>query len=199
MTWIKTINYQNADSALKRVYDRVKGKDEDIDNILVGHSLRPHTLIGHMHLYKSVLHHSSNKLAKWYLESIGVYVSIQNGCHYCIEHHAEGLKKLIDDESTFNQIFESLQSGYFAPCFDAKQIAGLRYAKQLTSSPQILEESTIDGLRKVGFDDGEILELNQVVCYFNYANRMVLGLGINTTGDVLGNSPKGGDDDWNHQ
>ena len=199
MTWIKTIPEDEATGSLKRAYQRVKGSGGPVDNILVAHSLRPHTLVGHMHLYKSVLHHTGNKIPAWYLETIGVYVSIVNGCHYCIEHHAEGLRKLIDDENMYNQLFEALQSGHLGTYFDPKQLAGLQYARQLTISPQAIEEDQIEHLRQTGFSDGEILELNQVTCYFNYANRMVLGLGISTEGDVLGLSPQGDDDDWGHQ
>jgi len=58
----------------------------------------------------------------------------------------------------------------------------------------------IEGLRQAGFSDGEILEINQVTAYFNYANRTVLGLGCSTMGDVIGLSPNNSDDpdDWNH-
>jgi hypothetical protein len=34
-----------------------------------------------------------------------------------------------------------------------------------------------------------ILEVNQVVSYFAYVNRTVLGLGVTTAGDTLGVSP----------
>jgi uncharacterized protein YciW len=55
-------------------------------------------------------------------------------------------------------------------------------------------------MRAAGFDDGEILEINQVVAYFAYANRTVLGLGITTEGDVLGLSPGNAEspEDWSH-
>jgi uncharacterized protein YciW len=58
----------------------------------------------------------------------------------------------------------------------------------------------IDDLRSAGFDDGEILELNQVTAYFAYANRTVLGLGIDTDGDIIGLSPgdSGDPDNWSH-
>ena len=36
---------------------------------------------------------------------------------------------------------------------------------------------------KAWFSDGEILEVNQVLSYFNYINRIVLGLGISLKGD----------------
>jgi hypothetical protein len=44
------------------------------------------------------------------------------------------------------------------------------------------------------------LEINQVVAYFNYANRTVLGLGVETSGDLLGLSPGDSDDpeNWQH-
>jgi alkylhydroperoxidase family enzyme len=48
----------------------------------------------------------------------------------------------------------------------------------------------VDVLRRAGATDGEILEANQVVSYFNYANRVLNGLGVTTEGDVLGNSPR---------
>jgi uncharacterized protein YciW len=55
-------------------------------------------------------------------------------------------------------------------------------------------------LRAAGLGDGEILEVNQVTSYFAYVNRVVLGLGVTTQGDVLGLSPANDDhlDDWRH-
>jgi uncharacterized protein YciW len=55
-------------------------------------------------------------------------------------------------------------------------------------------------LRNAGYEDGEILEINQVVSYFAYANRTVLGLGCSTDGDIIGLSPNNSDnpDDWSH-
>lgn len=59
----------------------------------------------------------------------------------------------------------------------------------------------VKGLREAGYDDGEILEINQVAAYFAYVNRTVLGLGCSTEGDVLGLSPNRSDhpDDWSHR
>ena len=72
MTWISTISYNDATGALKRLYDRIKGPDDNVDNIMLAHSLRPHSMEGHMALYKYVLHHPRNALPKSYLETIGV-------------------------------------------------------------------------------------------------------------------------------
>jgi len=58
----------------------------------------------------------------------------------------------------------------------------------------------VQRLRTAGWNDGEILEINQVVAYFNYANRTVLGLGVHTGRDIIGLSPNNSDDpnSWNH-
>ncbi len=200
MSWIKTIDYDVADSKLKRIYDRVKGPNNNIDNVLAIHSLRPHTLLGHMTLYKSVLHNTGNSLPKWYLEALGVYVSHLNKCDYCVVHHLAGLRRLLDDDSKTDAFFASVQTDTFDSLFDKKYIAGVQYAKQLTLALNSINESTIDSLRSAGFSDGEILEVNQVTSYFNYVNRSVFGLGVTTKGDIIGLSPNDSDDpdNWSH-
>jgi uncharacterized peroxidase-related enzyme len=76
----------------------------------------------------------------------------------------------------------------------------LTYARQLTLRPAEMTALLIEELRGSGFEDGEILEINQVTAYFNYANRTVLGLGASTDGDILGLSPGNSQDpdDWRH-
>jgi alkylhydroperoxidase family enzyme len=77
----------------------------------------------------------------------------------------------------------------------------LIYAEKLTLRAAELGEADIAALRLSGLDDGEILEANQVISYFNYANRTVLGLGVTTKGDDLGLSPSNSADptDWSHR
>ena len=75
MPWIETIAYEDADKKLKALYDRVKGPDNNVDNIMMMHSLRPHSMEGHMAIYKYVLHHHNNTIDKWFLETLGVWVS----------------------------------------------------------------------------------------------------------------------------
>ena len=49
-----------------------------------------------------------------------------------------------------------------------------------------MKENDIIILRKNGVSDGEILEANQIICYFNYVNRTINGLGVTTEGDIVG-------------
>ena len=201
MTWISTISYDDADGVLKELYERVKGPDNNVDNIMLAHSLRPHSMQGHMTLYKYVLHHPRNTLPKSYLETVGVYVSLLNQCTYCVEHHFAGLRRLLADDDRSAAVRQALEARDPGAAFSGRELAGLKYAQALTTDAAALCASDIEALRSAGFDDGEILELNQVTAYFSYANRTVLGLGINTDGDIIGLSPgdSSSPDNWSHK
>ena len=200
MTWIRTIPFEEAEGKVKDLYERIKGPNNNVDNIMMAHSLRPHSMEGHMALYKNVLHHSRNTLPKWLLEAIGVCVSIINQCEYCIEHHYEGMRKLIMNDQRSQNIRKALEEEKPAKVFKSKELAIINYAVKITINPHDISPEDIEKLRINNVEDGEILEINQVAAYFAYANRMVLGLGINKSGDIIGLSPNDGDDEnnWSH-
>jgi len=190
MSWIRTISVSAATGRLRMLYDQLKGPGDVVDDVMLSQSLRPHTLEGHMSLYKGVLHHSGNQLPKWVLEMIGTYVSILNGCCYCRDHHSAGLCGLIGHDMAA-PILAALKAGDInAAPVDVQYRAALAYTAKLTRTPGDMVEADIEALRTAGFDDGEILEINQVTAYFNYGNRTSLGLGASTENDILGLSPE---------
>ena len=130
MAWIDTIAFADATGRLKKHYERVGGPDGNVDNIMQVHSLRPHTLEAHMGLYKSTLHHSANTLRDWMLECIGVYVSLLNRCDYCVEHHFEGLRRLLNDDTRANALREALEGENFESAFSKREREALKYVKQ---------------------------------------------------------------------
>lgn len=155
-----------------------------------------------MAIYKYVLHHANNTVPKWFLETLGVWVSSLNNCAYCVDHHFGGLKRLLKDDQKALAIKSAIdQRDIEAAPLDGKQKLAMKYAQILTEAPADLDESIIQQLRDAGYDDGEILEINQVSAYFSYANRTVLGLGCSTDGDIIGLSPNNSDDpnDWSHK
>ncbi len=201
MAWIDTVAYEDANGKLKMLYDRVKGPDNNVDNIMMMHSLRPHSMEGHMAIYKYVLHHSGNTIPKWFLETLGVWVSSLNDCNYCVEHHFSGLARLLGDDARAGAIRSAIETRNIeAAPLDERQKIAMEYARQLTRDPGGMQEDIVIRLRNAGYTDGEVLEINQVSAYFSYANRTVLGLGCSTKGDILGLSPNKSDDpdDWNH-
>ncbi|MEP6821263.1 MAG: peroxidase-related enzyme [Chthoniobacterales bacterium] len=199
MSWIETVPPEKAAGRLREIYTRLAGPGGEVDNVLQIHSLRPHILEAHLALYKNVLHHRGNTLPKWLLETIGIYVSLLNGCDYCVTHHLAGLQRLLQDDARIEKVRSALETERFSEVFDRREQAIFAYVHQLTRAPQNTLKSSIAALREAGLSDGEILEVNQVASYFAYANRTVLGLGVSTQGDVLGLSPNDSNDEENWQ
>ena len=191
MTFIKKIDPAEAQGKLAELYQRVRGPGGQVDNVLQIHSLRPHTMEGHLALYKAVLHHPGNTLPRWFLEAIGVLVSILNGCKYCEQHHATGLRRLLAEKpGTFEAYLAQLNQDKPGKPFTGAEVAALAYARKLTLTPGAITQADIDALRAKDLSDGRILEINQVASYFAYANRSVSGLGVTADGETLGLSPE---------
>ena len=57
-------------------------------------------------------------------------------------------------------------------------MAMLNYAAKLTSRPSDMIESDLIKLRDNGFNDRAILDINQIISYFAYVNRVADGLGV---------------------
>lgn len=178
MSWIQSIQPAQADATLRKCYQRVVGQREQVDNVLAVHALRPQTLLAHLGLYKAVMHHPELCLPLWLREAIGVFVSRLNRCEYCVAHHRCGLSAALADRQRFTALDHALATPRpAAPLSKAEQLA-LEYARKLTVAASSVEMEDVEALRAAGYSDGEVLEINQVVAYFCYANRVVLGLGV---------------------
>ncbi len=58
----------------------------------------------------------------------------------------------------------------------------LRYAVKLTKEPWNMIQRDVISLRKAGFSDVDILDINQIVAYYAYVNRVADGLGVKLEG-----------------
>ena len=186
IAWIATIDPKDATGLLQELYERVRTPHGTVDNVMKAHSLRPHTLEGHLVLYRSVLHNPANVLPLWFLETVASYTSIVNRCEYSLAHHFMNVRKLLDDEPRADAIYAALTAGRPEDHFTGKELALLRYTRKLTAEVGEMIEADITALRDAGVDDGEILEVNQVCAYFNFSNRLLNGLGVSTRGDIIG-------------
>ncbi len=61
---------------------------------------------------------------------------------------------------------------------EAADRAMLDYAIKLTRAPASVSGDDVERLRSGGFSDAAILDICQVVAYYNYVNRLADGLGV---------------------
>lgn len=184
--WISMVEDEEADDQLKQIFDVARTPHGTLDKVMRIHSLRPASMIGHVTLYKSVLHSDEITLPLWFLEVIAAYVSILNSCEYSLTHHWNNAVRLIDNAQRVEVIHDALRSQSFENTFNEKEIAILHYSKKLTCDVGNLKKVDVIKLKQAGCNDGEILEVNQVIAYFNYSNRVLNGLGVSLDGDKIG-------------
>ncbi|MHA1860312.1 MAG: carboxymuconolactone decarboxylase family protein [Candidatus Asgardarchaeia archaeon] len=135
-------------------------------------ALNLNALSSHLNLYRSTMFDDS-PLSRKERESIAVFVSSLNGCIYCIKHHSEALRRLGVGEDYIELLIKNPEG-----IRDEKIVEMLNYSKKLTEKPSSISEEDVRGLRRVGLTDREILDLTLVVAYFNFVNRIALGLGV---------------------
>ena len=184
--WIKMIFDEEADDALLDTLKLARTPHGTVDNVMRVHSLRPNTMRGHVVLYRAALHDDANTLPEWLQETISSYVSILNDCPYSLANHWANARHLIGDDARADAIEKALQTRTPETVFDGAELALLRYAEKLTRRPGAMVEADVIALREAGLDDGQILEANQIIGYFNYVNRCLNGLGVTTDGDIVG-------------
>jgi uncharacterized peroxidase-related enzyme len=122
----------------------------------------------------------------WLQETISSYVSMLNKCPYSLANHWANARHLINDDEKADRIESALQNDQPENAFDGAELALMQYARKLTLHPADMVESDVTSLKQAGLDDGEILEANQIIGYFNYVNRLLNGLGVTTEGDTVG-------------
>ena len=176
----------DADPALREILDLARTPHGTVDNVMRVHSLRPNTMRGHVVLYRAALHDDANTIPMWLQETISSYVSVINDCAYSYANHWKNAAHLIGDAARATEIETALRSRTPETAFAGAELALLRYAEKLTLTPGDMTEDDVVALRDAGLDDGEILEANQIICYFNYVNRSINGLGVTTAGDIVG-------------
>ncbi|HAF75273.1 MAG TPA: alkylhydroperoxidase [Gammaproteobacteria bacterium] len=184
--WIRMIEDQDADPELLEILKLARTPHGTVDNVMRVHSLRPNTMKGHVILYRAALHDDANTLPMWLQEVIGSYVSLLNDCDYSYANHWANAKHLMGDDAKADAAEAALKERKPEDAFEGKTLALLRYAQKLTLTPGEMARDDVTALTEAGVDDGEILEANQIIGYFNYVNRCLNGLGVTTEGDIVG-------------
>ena len=184
--WIEMISDEDASEELLDVLKLARTPHGTVDNVMRVHSLRPNTMKGHVVLYRAALHDHANTIPMWFQETISSYVSILNNCPYSLANHWANAKHLMGDDQRADAVEAALQGRKPEDAFDGAELALLKYAEKLTLKPGEMEQVDVQALKDAGVPDGEILEANQIIGYFNYVNRCLNGLGVTTEGDIVG-------------
>ena len=90
-------------------------------------------------------------------------------------NHGALLRQVSDMEK---QDVVQIGKDYRTSNLDEQDKAMLAFAEKINDAPNILSKEDIDGLRKVGFTDENILDIIASVAYRNFSNRLNIALGL---------------------
>ncbi len=106
---------------------------------------------------------------------IAVIVSKENDCSYCISHHSEALLHFWKDQEKIDLLI----SDYKKVELKEIDVHLCTLAEILTDTPNSpSKEKNITKLKEAGLSDRGILDATLIIGYFNFVNRIVLGLGV---------------------
>ncbi|NCT10421.1 MAG: peroxidase-related enzyme [Flavobacteriia bacterium] len=174
MALIKTIEHHEATGRLKEIYDDLIQKRGKLAEVHKIQSLRPESIVKHIDLYMEIMF-SKSELSRAEREMMAVVTSVANKCQYCQIHHSEALNNYWKDDYRIVH----LRSNYKKAQLSEKELLLCQFAENLTLKPYDFKEPEyVNKLKEIGLSDAAILDATLVVAYFNFVNRMVLGLGV---------------------
>jgi len=91
-----------------------------------------------------------------------------------VKHHGEALRALTKDDV----LLAALERDPRTASLNQRQRTLVDYALKLTLTPQDVREEDLAPLREAGLSDGAIHDAAAITAYFNFVNRMALGLGV---------------------
>lgn len=180
MPHIEVIPYEESTGELKAIYDSLIAARGKLADVHIIQSLNPATIVSHMNLYKDILFGQS-PLKRPQREMIAVIVSAANQCEYCLLHHQEALLHYWKDEHKVDLLVRQPDSAGMSE----QDFNLCVFARDLTLNPELSTQQKIEVLKQTGLTDRAILDATLVVAYFNFVNRIVLGLGLNVDKDEV--------------
>ena len=145
-----------------------------IPNVIKAFSFRPEKLRTFIAKYNELMLSDDTTLTRLEREMIAVVVSSYNHCVYCITSHSQAVREFSVDPVLGDILVTTYRTADLTP----RQRVMLDYAWQMTSNPAETTDADRQALFAAGLTAEEIFDLNDVIAYFNYTNRMTHGLGI---------------------
>lgn len=76
------------------------------------------------------------------------------------------------------ELVEKLEADFRSAQITERDRMMLEYAVKLTLEPWNMIHADVQRLREAGFEDADILDINQITGYFAFVNRLADGLGV---------------------
>jgi uncharacterized peroxidase-related enzyme len=174
MAWIETVPWERSEGQLRAAYDwQAASLGEPAEFTMLG-SLYPAIVEERLRLYRAVEACPSG-LSPIERQAAALVASSINGTAHC----ASGLRLKLTSLGLADDVIEAIAADPAnVETGEQRLDTILAHAVKLTARPTEMAESDVEELRAVGLSDLDVLDLNNMVAYYNYINRVVNGLGV---------------------
>jgi len=174
MAWLRIIEMDEATGSLREAYEwQAQRLGEPTDFTKLG-SLYPDIVWERLRLYKAV-EGCPSSLTQIERQLAAFVVSRINGTTHC----GSGLEIKLTELGTERALIDLvIADPRHVHTGDERLDAICAYAAKLTLTPADMVEADVVRLREAGLDDLDLLDLNSMVAYYNYLNRVSNGLGL---------------------
>jgi uncharacterized peroxidase-related enzyme len=174
MPFVNEIEETQADPHLLEIYGKIERDLGFLPHYFKTLGAKPAVIEAQLQLSPAVM--ADGALPMVTKEQIGLVVSGINSSTYCIMFHMELLRRFGVEKNLARKLTTDYESAAVEP--KVKEL--FKFAEKLTRHPDDISESDTETLKKAGWDDAAVRETVLTVAYFNYINRVSLGLGLVT-------------------
>jgi uncharacterized peroxidase-related enzyme len=172
MPYVNEIEESQADPHLREIYRNIEKNFGFLPHYFKTLGAKPKVIEGQLQMGSAVM--GDGALSNVVKEQIGVVVSGINGSGYCMFIHMELLQRFGVEKALARKLTTDYENAAVEPNVKAL----FRLADKLTRKPYDIEDEDIEAVKKAGWDDAAVRETVLTVAYFNYVNRVSLGLGL---------------------
>lgn len=171
--WIDVVHPEDATGLLAELYARQTDAIGHVTELTRSGSLYPELVRARLDLY-AVIDATPSTVPDHIRRGVALLTSVINGCLFCTVGHSE--KLVASGHEGLATAIKADAAGLTTG--DEKADAAFAYARVVVLTPGLVEARHVDRLRAVGYDDLDILDLNNIAAYYSYINRVASGLGL---------------------
>ena len=173
ISWLRVPERDELPEEVQDLFRKADDKLPVLPNVFRTFALTPEHFLRWFRYYDFLMRNDDSELTRAEREMIGLVVSAENRCEYCLGVHGAYLRELSGDPVKAEVIAHNYRRAELTP----RERALLDFAVALTGRSFEMGRADLEPLRSAGFSDEAIFEAAQVAAMFNFTNRLANALG----------------------
>jgi len=166
------IPVRDANSQIEEIFQEIEGAFGMVPNLFRTYAHHPPLLEANWNKVKQVM--MTGRVPRKTKEAIALLVSRDNGCDYCVAAHTGALRSI----GVSPQEIATIETDLEQAAFTAKEKALIHFARLANRQPLKITNEEFAALRRIGADDGEIVEVLGVMELFTSFNKFLDALQV---------------------